>query len=378
MREPSSDPNRPSLSVVVPVRDEERTLAELHRRLRQALSADTEILFVDDGSKDGSLAEIRRIVREDPLAVAIRFRRSFGKSWALAAGFRRCRGRKICTIDADLQEDPEAIVTLAERVCLDDAAGGDADHASPCFDLVSGWRRTRRDSPLKVLGSRLFNAFVCLLSGLRLRDINCGLKVMRREVAEQIPMDGGFHRFLPLLAHWKGFRVGEVEVEHQSRRHGRSRYGAERVFHGLIDFLVLLFLERFETRPSRLFVGLGVLFSVAGIGILSFIAYLRLSPPDFTIESRYPLLALGALLMVVGTQLIFMGLLAELVAHGRRGARIEEPASEEILSEPSPEGSEGGRAEERTEGGPSRPGQGRRADSEIAGTAASQRAAEKT
>jgi glycosyltransferase involved in cell wall biosynthesis len=333
----------PSLSVVVPLRDEAATLAELHERLRRALPADAELIFVDDGSRDASPRLIASIVAADAGAVGLRLPRPRGKSEALAAGFSRARGRAIATIDADLQEDPEEIPRLLAR--LEDPAAG--AHAGG-LDLVSGWRRRRRDPALKVLASRVFNAVIAWIAGLPLRDVNCGLKVLRREVAEAIPLDGGYHRFIPLLAHWRGFRVGELEVAHQPRRAGRSRFGSERFLHGLIDLAVLVFLERFERRPSRFFLGAGLLLAASGTAICGFIAWLRLSTGS--IQSRYPLLALGVLLVVVGLQLGTTGLLAELIALGRRGApstvrdAVEIRAGAEPAPPPAGDGSEAARA----------------------------------
>ena len=299
----------PSLSVVVPVRNEEKTLPELHERLRAALPADAEIVFVDDGSADRSATELARIVSVDRRVVALRLARRFGKSHALAVGFERSTGSVIATFDADLQEQPEDIVRL--RNSLREGEGSDG------LDLVTGWRRNRRDPFAKVLVSRIFNALVRLLAGVALRDINCGLKVMRREVLESLQLEGGFHRFVPLLAHWRGFEVGEVEVEHAPRRHGRSRYGSERIVHAMVDLMVLLFLERFERRPSRIFLTLGSLLFAAGFSICVYITYLKITTT--TIQSRYPLLTLGVLFLVVGLQVVCTGFLAELVAQHRRG-----------------------------------------------------------
>ena len=299
----------PSLSVVVPVRNEEKTLPELYERLRSALPADAEIIFVDDGSCDRSATELARIARSDRRVVAVRLARRFGKSHALAVGFQQSTGRVVATFDADLQERPEDIVRLKNTLL--DAKSGSG------FDLVTGWRRNRRDPLLKVLASRLFNALIRLLSGVPLRDINCGLKVMRREVLDSIQMEGGFHRFVPLLAHWRGFEVGEIEVEHAPRRHGRSRYGSERIIHALVDLSVLLFLERFERRPSRIFLTLGTAVFATGFSICAYITYLKVTTT--TIQSRYPLLTLGVLLLVVGLQVVCTGFLAELVAQQRRG-----------------------------------------------------------
>ncbi len=304
------------MTVIVPVLDEEPNLAELHRRLREAIPEGSEVIFVDDGSRDGSLDLLRRIAAGDPGTRVLRLRRHMGKSQALDAGFAAARGRFVATIDADLQEDPADIPRLLAVI---QAEG---------FDLVGAWRRHRRDPRSKVLASRAFNALVSLLGGVRFRDINCGLKVMRREVIEDVSLAPGFHRFIPLMAHWKGFRATEREVEHRPRRHGRSRFGRERIFHGLVDMAVIQFLVRSEGRPSRYFIALGMLLSLAGLGVSSYIAYLRLA--HGTIESRYPLMALGILLLLAGIQVVSLGFFGEMVAYLFRSRRAPAPAAEEV------------------------------------------------
>jgi glycosyltransferase involved in cell wall biosynthesis len=306
---------RPALSVIVPVLDEEAVLPELHRRLRAAVGAGAELIFVDDGSRDGTPGVLREIARTDPEARALRLRRHLGKSHALAAGFARARGARIATLDADLQEDPLEIPRLLSVL--------DEGH-----DLVVGWRRHRRDRPGKVLASRAFNALVSALGGVRFRDINCGLKVLRREVTDGLDLASGFHRFIPLVAHWKGFRVIEREVAHRPREHGRSRFGGERFFHGLVDLAVILFLLRSEHRPSRSFIGLGALLGLSGFGISAYIAVLRLATG--TIQSRYPLMALGILLLLAGLQVTTLGFFGELIAYHFRAGRPPEPAAEEL------------------------------------------------
>jgi len=303
--------SRPPLSVIIPILNEEESLGELHSRLGLCLPPDAEIIFVDDGSTDGTTGVLEGIASRDPRVQAYRFRRNFGKSTALAAGFRRARGDLVATMDADLQEDPSEIQRLAGKI----SAG---------YDLVVGWRRKRRDPWGKVMGSRIFNACVSLIGGTRFRDINCGLKVMRREVLEDISLAGGFHRFLPLLAHWKGYRVAEVEVGHQPRRHGESRYGGDRIREGVLDLLAVMFLVRFEGRPSRYFAAVGILLGLLGFVISSYLAGLRILTGS--IQERFPLLALGLVLLVVGVQLFSLGLFGELVAHHFRSRRSFEPA----------------------------------------------------
>jgi glycosyltransferase involved in cell wall biosynthesis len=298
------------LSVVVPLFNEEESVEELHQRLRAALGSDCELIFVDDGSTDGTLERLRRIEEHDAGAAVLSFRRNHGKSQALVAGFRRARGGLVATLDGDLQDDPAEIPRLIARL--------DEGH-----DLAGAWRRRRQDPFWKVAGSRLFNRIVSLLGGARFRDINCGLKVFRRQVIDEIALAGGFHRFLPLLAHWKGFRVCEEEVRHHPRRHGRSRYGGERILRGLMDLIVILFLVRFQGRPGRYFAGAGAILGFGGLAISTYIAYLRLRYG--TIFSQFPLMALGLVLMVVGIELFSLGLFAELLAYLFRSRKGFEP-----------------------------------------------------
>ena len=321
--------DQPGLSVVIPVRNEKALLRELYLRLRNSLPDDTQIIFVDDGSNDGSQKEMAQIVSEDSNVLALRFQRRSGKSHALAAGFACCQGKLIATIDADLQEDPADILRLIGSLRQTDdlntepsisSASSNSASNNESYDLVTGWRRHRKDRYTKVIGSKIFNTIARILSGVPLWDINCGLKVMRREVVDELQLEGGYHRFIPLLAHWKGFEVGEVEVKHAPRLHGRSRFGRERILHGLVDLLVLLFLERFERRPSRLFLSLGALFFFVGFCISLYITALKMFSEDHTIQNRYPLLILGVLLLVLGVQIISTGLLAELVAHRYHGS----------------------------------------------------------
>ena len=307
--------SRLPLSVVIPVLDEERSIEELHTLLVGAVPADAEILYVDDGSSDASPRILADLARRDARVRAVLLRRRSGKSAALSAGFRRARGGIIATLDADLQDDPAEIPRLLAK--LDEG-----------YDLATGWRRERKDPPLKVLGSKLFNRAASLLGGVRLRDINCGLKVMRREVLDDIVLSGGFHRFIPLLAHWRGFAVAEVEVRHAPRKHGASRYGGDRAARGLLDLIVLLFLVRHEGRPARYFAGIGTLMGIAGLAISGYLAGLRIITGS--IQSKFPLLALGLVLLIVGVQLFSLGLFGELLAYHFRARRPFEPAAREI------------------------------------------------
>ncbi len=296
----------PPLTVVVSVLNEERSLAELHRRLRAALPAGSELVFVDDGSTDGTAEVLSSLAAADEGTIVITFARNVGKSVALAAGLSRASGELVATIDADLQESPEDIPRLVEK--LNDG-----------YDLVGGWRHRRRDPFLKVFGSRCFNRVARWLGGVRVRDMNCGLKVFRREVLDALHLTVGFHRFVPLLAHWRGFRTTEVAIEHRPREHGVSRYGKERIFQGLIDLVVVVFLLRNEARPGRFFVGTGTAMGLAGFAISLYLAILRLATGS--IQSRFPLLALGLVLIVFGFQLVSLGFFGELIAYHFRSSR---------------------------------------------------------
>jgi glycosyltransferase involved in cell wall biosynthesis len=306
---------RPPLSVIVPVRNEERSLRELYQGLAAILPRDGEVLFVDDGSTDGSAGLLRELAGEDPRVRVLRFQRHFGKSTALSAGFRRARGELIATIDADLQEDPADISRLADKI-------GEG------YDVVGAWRHDRRDSRARVLCSRVFNTLVSLTSGVRFRDINCGLKVYRRQVLEDLTLLGGFHRFIPLLAHGQGYRFVEVKVSHAPRRHGKSRYRGERLARGLLDLAVVLFLVRYEGRPGRYFTGIGALLGLSGLGISAYLAGLRLATGS--IQSRFPLLAFGLVLLVAGIQLFSLGLFGELLAYHVGSRWGDEPAAWEL------------------------------------------------
>lgn len=314
--------------------NEEESLRELQGRLAACLPGDFEVIYVDDGSTDGTSVVLRELAAKDPRVRVFKLSRHFGKSAALATGFRRARAPVVATIDADLQEDPADILRLAKKL-------------EEGFDVVGGWRKDRKDSRWKVLGSRVFNSAASLLSGAGLRDINCGLKVMRRSVVEDIALAGGFHRFFSLLAYARGYRVAEVEVSHRPRIYGKSRYGGRRILEGLLDLLVVLFLGKFEGRPSRYFAGVGLSFAAAGAAISAYLAALRLLTGS--IQARFPLLALGLVLLIVGVQLFSLGLFGDLIAYHFRTRSRFEPVAEELKSQ-SNQGSDA-RAVRETLGG---------------------------
>ena len=289
------------VSVVVPLLDEVESLATLYRELTdtlERLGRPYELLFVDDGSRDGSFQTLEKLHRSDDRVRAFQLRRNFGKAAALAVGFREARGEVIVTLDADLQDDPAEIPKLLERL--------EEGH-----DLVSGRKLRRRDPPSKTLPSRLFNRVTARLTGLPLHDINSGFKAYRREVVEELRLYGELHRFIPALAAWRGFRVSEVPVRHRPRRFGRSKYGSARLWRGFLDLLTVLFLTRYTRRPLHLFGGLGLLALASGIAVNLYLTGLWLAGAR-PIGTR-PLLAFGVLSMLVGLQFFSLGLLSELV-----------------------------------------------------------------
>ncbi|MDZ7372989.1 MAG: glycosyltransferase family 2 protein [candidate division KSB1 bacterium] len=294
------------LSILVPLLNEEESLRELHREITEALTPmglSYEIVFVDDGSTDGSWEVLRQIASEDSHVRAFRFRRNFGKSAALACGFRQARGRYVVTMDADLQDDPAEIPRLMARL-------------QEGWDLVNGWKRKRRDPWTRRVSSRLFNWAASCVAGLRLHDFNCGLKAYRREVIEALPVYGELHRFLPALAHWQGFRVTEQEVQHRPRRYGRSKYGLGRAKRGFFDLITVLFLTRYGKRPLHFFGVPGLLSVLAGAGLLAYLAYQRLFASVYL--SNRPLLFLGLLLVIVGIQFVSIGLIGEMITEMQR------------------------------------------------------------
>ena len=295
------------LSLVIPLHDEADNVESLLTRCLAALESvtpDFEILLVDDGSRDGTCDRIRAAAEAEPRVHATSLRRRFGKGAALSAGVARARGRRIATIDADLQEDPAEIGKLL--ALLDQG-----------LDLVTGWRRNRRDGALKNWSSRVFNGLTRLLTGVRLHDINCGFKVMTREVAGDLFLSAGRFRFMPVLAHWWGYRVGEQEVTHRPRVHGRSHYGSERFPGAVVDLLTLMCLMRFHSRPGHLFVTVGMMSGFVGGAICAHLAWIFIQ--EGTIDWRYPRLSLGVLLIVIGVQLVATGFLGEWLAYRDRG-----------------------------------------------------------
>jgi len=290
------------LSIVIPVLNEEANLKPLYSELREALEAlgrSYEIVFVDDGSTDGSAQVLAELHETGERVKVVEFRRNFGKTAALTAGFRLSQGQIVITMDADLQDDPAEIGVLLGKL-------------EEGYDLVAAWRFERRDPLSKTLPSRIFNWTVASLTGVRLHDFNCGFKAYRRPVTEEVKLYGELHRFVPVLAFLKGFRIAEVKVVHRPRRAGRSKYGnIGRLGRGLLDFLTVIFLTTYLKRPLHLFGTAGIGIFLAGFVINTYMAYLRFFL-DQAIGTR-PLLLLGILAMLIGLQMISMGLLGEML-----------------------------------------------------------------
>lgn len=300
-------PNPVALSFVIPFLDEEKTLRTLYERIATAVGPilaegdEFEVVYIDDGSVDGSVAEVEKLVGEHSNVRLVELQGNFGKSAALAAGFGVARGRVVFTLDADLQDDPKEVPRFLAK--LDEG-----------FDLVSGFKQKRNDPFTKVIPSRVFNWMVRRATGIRLRDVNCGFKAYRRVVLENVRLYGDQHRFVPVLAHWKRFRVGEVVVEHHARLHGVSKFGGGRFFRGLMDLLTVVFLMKYERRPAHFFGGIGTLTLLGGLGICVYLAVLKAMGEAI---GHRPLLNLGILLVVVGVQILATGLIAELMVHTR-------------------------------------------------------------
>jgi len=293
---------RLEVSVVVPLYNEAESLVELEQGIRESLTAlglTYEIIFVDDGSSDESFGVVEDLHAKGTGVRAIRFRRNYGKAAALAVGFAAARGTFIVTMDADLQDDPGEIGSLLDKM-------------KEGYDLVSGWKKQRHDPWTKRWPSKLFNWVTSRVSGIRIHDFNCGLKAYRRDVTEEIGVYGELHRYLPVLAHWRGYRVGEVVVHHRERKFGKTKYGVERLILGFLDLLTVVLITRYTRSPLHFFGTMGVVLNLVGAGISLYLLGLKIQYGD--IQGRTPLLMLGVLMMVVGVQFISIGLLGEMIA----------------------------------------------------------------
>lgn len=316
-----------TLSVVIPLYNEKDSLPELYRQLVSTLSEldpAAEIVFVDDGSNDGSREVLEQLLKSDPRVIVVRLRRNFGKSAALSAGFMQSTGDVIVTMDADLQDIPAEMKKLLDRL------------EEGC-DLVSGWKINRKDPLRKRVASRVFNWVTSFLTGVGIHDINCGFKAYRRKVIEEIRVYGEMHRYIPVLASYRGFVVDEVPVRHQARKHGKSKYGSTRFIGGFFDLLTVIMLSRYSSKPLHVFGILGAFLFFLGIAIE---VYLTVGWLQGQWIGDRPLFMLGILFLIVGVQLVFFGLLAEMIAYSSK--RADEFSISSIRREPSDFGSESG------------------------------------
>jgi glycosyltransferase involved in cell wall biosynthesis len=305
----------PRISAVIPAYNEAESLPQLHRELvagLELLGMPWEIVYVDDGSRDGSDRVYEQLCAADPRVRAILLRRNFGKSAALATGFRAVRGELVVTLDADLQDDPAELPRMLEAL-----EGG--------LDLVSGWKVKRHDPITKTLPSKLFNAVTSRVAGIKLHDFNCGFKLYRREVVDSTEVYGELHRFMPALAHWRGFRVGENGVNHRARQFGKSKFGAARFVNGFLDLLAASFISTSALKPLHVFGRIGVLFLAMGLGLgVWFVAQWLHGDP---LRVR-PLMLFGAACVLLAIQFILMGLLGEMIAH--QAARADYPVRKRL------------------------------------------------
>lgn len=308
-----------SLSFVIPVKDEDSSIEQLIKEINSVCknikNNDYEIIFIDDGSTDKSFQIIKALSNKDSRIKAFKLRGNFGKSIALSIGFKNSKGEIIFTLDGDLQDNPKEIPKFLKK--LDEG-----------YDLVSGWKKRRLDPISKTLPSKLFNFLASRLTKVNIHDFNCGFKAYRREVVNNINLYGELYRFIPALAAQKRFKVGEIVVEHRERLYGRSKYGWSRLIRGLLDLITVLFLTSYSTRPGHFFGTIGIIFFIPGFLIGLYITYLRIVTGG--IAYRYPLLFLGTLLMIVGIQFIFTGLLAEIIISTKSKDDLREIVIEQL------------------------------------------------
>jgi glycosyltransferase involved in cell wall biosynthesis len=301
----NSDLHSVMLSIIIPILNEAQNIPLIYKRILEVM-ADTEnnyqdnyeIIFIDDGSSDNSFEICSKFSENDERVRAIQFRRNFGKTAALQAGFSCSRGAYIITIDCDMQEDPAAIPKMLDLLNQD-------------FDMVSSWRKIRMDPLSKTIPSKFYNWIVSKLTGIPLHDFNCGFKAYRREVIKEIKLYGELHRFIPVLAFQRGFSVTEIPVNHQKRKFGISKFGAKRLFKGYLDFIQVLFLANFMQFPLRLFGAIGTILIFLGTLILLYLSILWFEGIR-PIGDR-PLMTLGVLLTLMGLQLFSTGLIGEIL-----------------------------------------------------------------
>jgi glycosyltransferase involved in cell wall biosynthesis len=296
----------PFCSVIVPVFDEAESVPELFEHLQSTFAGmrkTFEVIFIDDGSTDNSFEILQRLHRTYKNVKVIRFRRNFGKSAALSVGFTEARGQYVITMDADLQDDPAEIPGLIEAM-------GDS------YDLISGWKRKRFDPITKTIPSRFFNFVTARMTGIPIHDFNCGLKAYRLAVVREVSVYGELHRYIPALAHWAGYRVGEKVVQHHPRKYGHTKFGISRFFKGFLDLLTVLYTTRYIRRPLHLFGVWGILSFIVGAAIDATLS-VEWMLGETSLSNR-PLFLVGFLFIIIGVQFISIGLLGEMITRQDR------------------------------------------------------------
>ena len=290
------------LSIIIPIFNEAESLPSLFKELKSEFGnrSSVEIVFVNDGSTDSSQQSIERAILDNSTWKMVNLYRNYGKSVALQAGIECSSGEIIGTLDADLQDDPKEIAKLIDL--------------SENFDLVIGWKKNRLDPLEKRIASKIFNFFIRVFSGLKIKDSNTGIKIFKREVAESLNLYGGRHRYIPLLAHQKNFSVGEVVVNHRKRKFGDSKYGSERYKHGFFDFLTILFLGKYMDRPLHFFGMIGFITILSGISAEFYVLYLKYFL-QHSFQQHIAMIIFGSLLIITGVQLFTFGLVGEIIVN---------------------------------------------------------------
>ena len=292
--------SNPSISIIVPVLNEEGSLDIFYKEISNALKGfrEWEIIFIDDGSDDDSNKIIRSLADDDNRITLIQFFKNFGKADAISEGFKYANGDIVITIDADLQDDPAEIPRLIRKI-------------QENWDVVSGWKKDRKDPASKKIPSKLFNLVTRILTGIKIHDFNCGLKAYRRKVVKAVDVYGGMHRYIPALAGKKGFSITEIEVNHRPRKFGETKYGGNRFFHGFFDLFTMLFTSRYFDRPLHFFGSFGLLFILISLGFEVFSLYDKLVK-GIPFQKHFALIVFGALVFVLGLWFFSIGLLGEL------------------------------------------------------------------
>ena len=308
------------ISVVIPVLNEQDSIEPLYHGIcSNLLNFNKEIIFINDGSSDNTKDIIQGIINSDPSVKLINFNRNYGKATALSEAFKISKGDIVITMDGDLQDDPSELVNFIIKI-------------NEGWDLVSGWKKIRKDPFMKILASKLFNFITRFKTGIRIHDFNCGLKAYKSDVVKTIKIYGHLHRFIPVLAHNEGYKVTELPVKHYPRKYGRSKYGKARLFHGFYDFLTVVFLDKYLNKPMHFFGKFGILFCSAGLIINLCLTYQWISHwinPSESFTIMRPLFFLGILLIVTGVQFFSIGFVGEMIV---RKSSNEAPVNKNIVS----------------------------------------------